>query len=140
MGEKPKCTFLLPRDLKYPKGNHSNRAAGDGFWRPNAVEKQVKDSTNAVIGFKQTLVFYKEKFPKADKTNCNMHEYRIINPHSRTRIDENYMKVCTFSFFFFQTVKINCCNHLVLCSFDLKLTITTFSYSPVRRLGSMLGL
>ncbi|KAE8037171.1 hypothetical protein FH972_009784 [Carpinus fangiana] len=91
-GGETKMYFFTPRYRKYPNGNRPNRAAGDGFWRPIAAKKQVKDSTNTVIGFKQTLTFYKGKSPEGHKTNWNMHEYRIINPPSRTRIDRNDMK------------------------------------------------
>ncbi|XP_059430172.1 NAC domain-containing protein 2-like [Corylus avellana] len=76
-----------------PNGTHPNRAVGDGFWMPSAADKQVKDLTNTLIGFKKTLVFYKGKFPKGESTNWLMHEYRIINPPFRPKIDQNDMKL-----------------------------------------------
>lgn len=100
--------FFTQRDPKYRNGSRPRRAAGDGFWKLSAAEKQVKDSTNTVIGFKKTLVFYKGKFPKGDSTNWLMHEYRIINPPFQSRIDQNDMKVCIYLFIFFK--------HLFLCS------------------------
>ncbi|KAM7279032.1 hypothetical protein ACFE04_006166 [Oxalis oulophora] len=70
--------FFTPRERKYKNGTRPNRAAGDGYWKATGADKNVK-SKDTTIGFKKSLVFYKGKPPKGNKTNWIMHEYTLAD-------------------------------------------------------------
>uniref|UniRef100_A0A2N9GNL6 NAC domain-containing protein n=1 Tax=Fagus sylvatica TaxID=28930 RepID=A0A2N9GNL6_FAGSY len=72
--------FFTPRARKYRNGNRPNRAAGDGYWKGIEAERAIISDEEVVVGFGKTLVFYRGKAPKGDKTNWIMHEYRVNDP------------------------------------------------------------
>lgn len=75
MGEKEWYFFSL-RDRKYTTGIRANRATKAGYWKTTGKDKEIFNSvTSELAGLKKTLVFYKGRAPRGEKTNWVMHEY-----------------------------------------------------------------
>ncbi|XP_031499700.1 NAC domain-containing protein 100-like [Nymphaea colorata] len=93
MGEKEWYFFSL-RDRKYPTGLRTNRATDAGYWKTTGKDKEIFNSTTSeLVGMKKTLVFYKGRAPKGEKTNWVMHEYRV-QPKSTFKSGKEEWVVC----------------------------------------------
>lgn len=79
--------FFSPRDRKYPNGARPNRAATSGYWKATGTDKPILTSGGGQkVGVKKALVFYGGKPPRGIKTDWIMHEYRLINRNSASKI------------------------------------------------------
>lgn len=77
MGEKEWYFFSI-KDRKYPTGLRINRATESGYWKTTGKDKEIFHR-QVLVGMKKTLVFYKGRAPKGEKTNWVMHEYKLIH-------------------------------------------------------------
>ncbi|XP_073029094.1 NAC domain-containing protein 92-like isoform X1 [Primulina eburnea] len=94
MGEKEWYFFSL-RDRKYPTGVRTNRATNTGYWKTTGKDKEIYNSSTAEqVGMKKTLVFYKGRAPRGEKSNWVMHEYRIHSKSAYRTSKQDEWVVC----------------------------------------------
>ncbi|KAK6939117.1 NAC domain [Dillenia turbinata] len=94
MGEREWYFFSL-RDRKYPTGLRTNRATGAGYWKATGKDREVYSASNgALLGMKKTLVFYKGRAPRGEKTKWVMHEYRLDGDFSCRHLCKEEWVIC----------------------------------------------
>ncbi|OVA01090.1 NAC domain [Macleaya cordata] len=94
MGEREWYFFSL-RDRKYPTGLRTNRATEAGYWKATGKDREVYSASNgALLGMKKTLVFYKGRAPRGEKTKWVMHEYRLDGDFSYRHASKEEWVIC----------------------------------------------
>ncbi|XP_073023312.1 NAC domain-containing protein 100-like [Primulina eburnea] len=68
--------FFCVKDKKYPTGSRTNRATAAGYWKATGKDKEIFRG-KTLVGTKKTLVFYKGRAPKGEKSNWIAHEYNM---------------------------------------------------------------
>ncbi|XP_019451347.1 PREDICTED: NAC domain-containing protein 100-like isoform X2 [Lupinus angustifolius] len=117
MGEK-EWYFFCVKDRKYPTGLRTNRATEQGYWKATGKDKEIFKG-KSLVGMKKTLVFYKGRAPKGEKSNWVMHEYRLEG-----KFTANYL---------LETAK----NEWVICRvFDKSLVAKKIHISGIMKLDS----
>ncbi|KAG6487125.1 hypothetical protein ZIOFF_055708 [Zingiber officinale] len=66
--------FFCMKNRKNPTGLRTNRATDSGYWKASGKNKEIHGRRRDLIGSKKTLVFYRGRAPKGEKTNWIMHE------------------------------------------------------------------
>eukprot|EP00253_Pinus_taeda_P004800 PITA_04800 len=66
--------FFVPRN-KEKVCPQTNRLTASGFWKATSLDRAIHNKLLHCIGLKKTLLFYKGKGPRGEKTNCIMNEY-----------------------------------------------------------------
>ncbi|CAD5166309.1 unnamed protein product [Musa acuminata subsp. malaccensis] len=82
VGRKSECYFFSMKDRKNLTGLRTNRDTDSGYWKATGKDKEIF-RRGVSVGMKKTLVFYKGRAPRGEKTNWVMHEYRLQSefPH-----------------------------------------------------------
>lgn len=88
MGEK-EFYFFCQRDRKYPTGMRTNRATESGYWKATGKDKDIFKGKGCLVGMKKTLVFYRGRAPRGEKTNWVMHEYRLDGKYSHHNLPKS---------------------------------------------------
>jgi hypothetical protein len=70
--------FFCTRGSKSPSGIRARRATQLGYWKSTGKDKPVHSrSGRLVVGTRKTLVFYRGRAPRGEKTDWVMHEYSM---------------------------------------------------------------
>lgn len=70
--------FFVPRNERCQNNRgRPNRLTFSGYWKATGSDRYVRDDNAKCIGLKKTLVFYRGRAPRGQKTDWIMNEYRL---------------------------------------------------------------
>ncbi|KAF8772893.1 hypothetical protein HU200_005287 [Digitaria exilis] len=69
--------FFCTRGSKYLSGVRARRATRLGYWKSTGKDKAVHGRDGRLVGMRKTLVFYRGRAPRGEKTGWAMHEYAM---------------------------------------------------------------
>ncbi|KOM38233.1 hypothetical protein LR48_Vigan03g161500 [Vigna angularis] len=82
----PEWFFFSPVGFKYSNSKRINRTTKCGFWKPTGKDREIRSSdSNILIATKKTLVYYKGRVSRAEKSNWVIHEYHAVTFHESQR-------------------------------------------------------
>ncbi|KAJ0683533.1 putative transcription factor NAM family [Helianthus annuus] len=93
--EQTEWYFFSHNDKKYLTGTRTNRSTMTGFWKATGRDKEVYENRR-LIGMRKTLVFYKGRAPKGQKTDWIMYEYRLESKANGPPQEEGWVVCRTF--------------------------------------------
>ncbi|XP_077242336.1 NAC domain-containing protein 53-like [Tasmannia lanceolata] len=68
--------FFSALDKKYVHGSRKNRSTDLGFWKKTGKDRSVSCNSRTV-GMKKTFVFHIGHYPRGNRTDWVMHEYKL---------------------------------------------------------------
>ncbi|WVZ16322.1 hypothetical protein V8G54_009304 [Vigna mungo] len=78
--------FFSPVGFKYSNSKRINRTTKCGFWKPIGKDREIRSShSNTLIATKKTLVYYKGRVSRGEKSNWVIHEYHAVTFHESQR-------------------------------------------------------
>lgn len=82
--------FFVPRDRKHGSGGRPNRTTETGFWKATGSDRKIVTISDPkrIIGLRKTLVFYKGRAPRGNKTDWVMNEYRLPDSSPLPKVSE----------------------------------------------------
>lgn len=76
-GDLQEGYFFCTRGSKYLSGVRARRATRLGYWKSTGKDKAVHGRDGRLVGTRKTLVFYRGRAPRGEKTGWAMHEYAM---------------------------------------------------------------
>ena len=76
-GDLQEGYFFCTRGSKYLSGVRARRATRCGYWKSTGKDKAVHGRDGRLVGRRKTLVFYRGRAPRGEKTGWAMHEYAM---------------------------------------------------------------